>query len=67
MRLVYKLLLALWIIPAAMLVISIFLLNAGSLGGAFLGIVFLHWTMIAFFVVLAINIIGYIAIRLFFR
>jgi hypothetical protein len=66
MRLAYKLLLALWIIPAAMFVISIVFLNVGSLGGAFLGIAFMYWTMIAFFIVLAIDIIGFIVIKLFF-
>jgi len=66
MRLAHKILLSLWIIPAAMLVISIVFLNVGSLGGAFLGIAFLYWTMIAFFIVLAIDIIGFIVIKLFF-
>ena len=66
MKLAYKLLLALWLVPAVMFLISVVMLNTGSLGGAILGIAVLYWTTIAFVVVLVVNIIGFIVVKLFF-
>ncbi len=66
MKLAYKLLLALWLVPAVMFLISVVMLNIGTLGGAILGIAVLYWTTIAFVVVLVVNIIGFIVVKLFF-